>query len=872
VRDDGDPRTIVSLQYVDQTAGAAVAPEAAPPLYATNENVAAGRLVVFVIDEDNIRIGGGRAALRACERVVQGLTPADRLALYAIPGPGVRIPFTADFARVREAIARLTGRGAPIAAYRFNLSIAEAMRIADGDRLALQDAVARQCSGVPNCDEELGNEADLMAQDARDRALATVRAMRGVLADLATVEGPKTVVLVSEGFVTGRNLSDLSDLGAAAAAARVTLYSLRLGSDVFDISRAGPTSAGDSQVLAEGLETLTGLARGAVFTVTGSGAGVFERLARELSGYYLLAFEPAQADRDGKPHQIRIDVRRPGVTARFRREFSASADAAPAPSIEESVARAIRAPLVLTDLPLRVSTYTLADPSSQKARIAIAADIGRDHTAAAEIGVGYVLFDAAGRPVDMGVQRSTLMPARAGQPGPLHYTGAIVAAPGDYVLRFAAADADGRTGSIERPLHVQLATAGDLRLGDLVITERGSGSAAFTLPVVPSIGRGELVSYLEIYGGPGTRFDEAAVAIEVAESEDGPSLLQGQATLTDQGAPWTRSAVATMNVGLLPPGRYVARARVTLEGRPASVVSRTIDIGSPRAAAAVAAPATPAVGPASPPAGASAAPAIDVSLLVEPFKREVLLGADVLRPFVDELVANLDAPLPARLEPALEDARAGRLAAAGSKAKEPRLHPVATFLQGLAELERGELDHAANLFRSTLHAAPGSYAAMVYLGACYATGGRDDEAVGAWQTALTNFEDQPLVFILLIDAALRLGDAATALQTVKEAGAHWPEDDRLLRRVALVLLAARRPAEALTAFDRYLALHPEDAAVLLQALRAVYEVAAAGGAIESPDQDLVRAKRYAAEYERVKGPQLALVRTWIGYLEKRTRN
>ena len=40
----------------------------------------------------------------------------------------------------------------------------------------------------------------------------------------------------------------------------------------------------------------------------GNADNAFARLALELSGYYLLGFEPESVDRDGKPHRIKVTV------------------------------------------------------------------------------------------------------------------------------------------------------------------------------------------------------------------------------------------------------------------------------------------------------------------------------------------------------------------------------------------------------------------------------------------------------------------------------------------------------------------------------------------------------------------------------------
>ena len=44
----------------------------------------------------------------------------------------------------------------------------------------------------------------------------------------------------------------------------------------------------------------------------------FERIARELLGYYLVGFAPEPGDRDGKSHKIAVRVARERATVRAR--------------------------------------------------------------------------------------------------------------------------------------------------------------------------------------------------------------------------------------------------------------------------------------------------------------------------------------------------------------------------------------------------------------------------------------------------------------------------------------------------------------------------------------------------------------------------
>lgn len=873
VRVDGAPRAIASVQFVEF--GTEPVPDAASvPLHATNEHAGRGRLLAFVVDQGNIRAGGGRSALVRAAALLDRLTPADRVALFVVPGPALTIPFTSDLARVREALQRTAGRASRIEGAQYPLGLADALAIADGDRRALQEAVSRFCSGAPSCESDIQADAVGIVDQIRERTLSSLRGLTQVFERLAAVDGPKAVVLISEGLVLGRDVGLLADLGAAAAAAHASLYVLRLDASAFDAAeaRSGLALASDARTMADGLETLAGFARGTVFTVAASGTGVFERLARELSGYYLVAFEPAPTDRDGRPHQIRVDVKRPGVVVRARREVRAEPGppAGDAPSAEVLLARALAAPTILTDLAIRLSAYVTADEEdAAQVRLALSAEIGRDREAAEDVTVGFALLDARGRIASSGVQRQMLRPARADRPGPLVYHGSVSVRPGDYVLRFAAMDGGGRVGSVDHPVRARLTEAPPVRLGDLVVGGR-QRDVGFAFPAVPRVDSTELVTYLEVYGGTGDEnLDQTEVRVEVAEREDAPALVSADAA-GDADRPGRRAVVAQLDATVLPPGRYVARAIVTVDGRPVGSVSRRFDLAAP--AAVVSPPPAPTGGgepTATPGAGVATGVRLDVRALADPFRRDVLLAPDRITLFLDELVGALPGGVPAALAPAVADARAGRLAAAAGRAAEPVLHPVATFLRGLAAFAGGDRQGAAALFRSTLQAARGAYAPLVYLGACYAEGGRDDEAAGAWQTALVGFEELPLLYGLAADAALRYNDVRTARTVVEEARARWPSDDEFLRREALVRLASGRLLDGLAALDEYLARHPLDAAALSLGVRAIYQVAAASGVIVSSAEDLARARRYAEAYAQAGGTDRALVQAWIAFLERR---
>ena len=144
----GRPRRVVSATFVDATATSpAGAPSASPaparlPL-STNDGAAFGRLVVFVVDQNTLDQGEVRQVASAASRFFDRLTPANRSALVLMP-VGSGIPFTADHARVHQALLRASGLVGTAIDLR-SLGLEEVRAIAAGDFRALQNVARREC-------------------------------------------------------------------------------------------------------------------------------------------------------------------------------------------------------------------------------------------------------------------------------------------------------------------------------------------------------------------------------------------------------------------------------------------------------------------------------------------------------------------------------------------------------------------------------------------------------------------------------------------------------------------------------------------------------------------------------------------------------
>ena len=179
-------------------------------------------------------------------------------------------------------------------------------------------------SEVMICQNEVKSEALHVAADARMRARQSIRGLRRLLEGFPPSQTPKILAYISEGLVTQGEPSQLPWLDGKAAAAHVTIYPLRLEVSEFDASQRRPPAKplADRAVQEQGLAILAQATGGDLYRMISNSDSAFRRLSAELSGYYLLGFEPDARDRNGRPHAISVDVRRRGVTVRSRRQFT----------------------------------------------------------------------------------------------------------------------------------------------------------------------------------------------------------------------------------------------------------------------------------------------------------------------------------------------------------------------------------------------------------------------------------------------------------------------------------------------------------------------------------------------------------------------
>jgi VWFA-related protein len=593
LRVDGRPRSIVSVQFVSvPSASDSPAPStpAPPAQYASNAEAVGGRLIMIVIDRTSIATGRGRGAIEAARQFLGRLNRADRVALASIP-TGPQVNFTADHTLVQKQLQKIDGTAQPSLGTR-NIGIYDALAFERRDDRGMQSAIERECGQLSEggrggggsdmliCSNEVRSEATAVASDARERARNSIRGLQDLIDSFPPSQTPKLLIYISEGLVVDRELSQLSWLEAKAAAAHVTVYSLHLESSQYDASQKRPQAqySADRSLQEQGLSFIAQATRGDMFRVMSNSDFAFQRLSLELSGYYLLGFEAAPEDRNGKPHNINVTVRRDGVTVRSRRQFAINQT--PTRTAESEIVATLRDPLPATEIPIKVTTYSFRDPHHEKLRLLIAAEIDRSINADGQMSVGYVIVDFDGKLVAS--QLDSVVPTTTRREGNIdRYLSAVALDAGKYSLKLAASDDVPRRGSVETVVHAGLTPAGPIRSTDLLIAD-GAGRVG-DLPLFPAV-TGDITgttlhSYLELFADAPETLEKASVTLEIAESDKASALERIPVQLaTTKESTRCRIAGARVNIGRFPPGTYVARAVIAVGLDEVGQVSRTFRI------------------------------------------------------------------------------------------------------------------------------------------------------------------------------------------------------------------------------------------------------------------------------------------------------
>jgi VWFA-related protein len=496
VLEDGKPQPITAFSLVDIPIERADRPplpsQPVEPDVRTNERPFDGRIYVLVLDALHTNPSRTQRVKAVARQFIErSLGENDLMAVVHVGSPtSTGQAFTNSRRLLLASIDKFLGgklRSATLE--RYDASVATAAQRQRGQR---QGARPQQLDDPLDSDraynaqvmlDSLGAIVDWMG-GIRGRRKALLFFSEGIDYDIYDFFGQTVSSANSNHKGADIVIQKMRDTIAAATRANVSFFTVdprgltQLGDE--DIELNGP-AAGDEANLGNGdalgigngslqaelrrsQDSLRQLAAdtGGLALVNSNGfANAFDRIVRDNSSYYVLAYAPPSDKRDGKFHTIDVKVRRPDAEVRTRRGY-----ASPTGKPITQLALAAKASMELRNTlnsPLPVSGLTLsvfAAPfkgQAPNASILLGAELrGRDlrltdaDTSGSfpdKVEVSYVVGDLQGKvkaanttTLDLALKPETS--ARVKQSG-LRLLDRLSLPPGSYQLRVAARDGNG---------------------------------------------------------------------------------------------------------------------------------------------------------------------------------------------------------------------------------------------------------------------------------------------------------------------------------------------------------------------------------------------------------------------------------------------
>jgi VWFA-related protein len=464
VLEDGKPQAIEQFKFIKVDGNPQPGEAPARPIRSTYEEESEAarddvRLFVIFFDDYHTRVGGALAVKEPLTRFVQQqIGPNDLLAVMYPLTPLDAVALTRNHNSVVSAIQKFEGRK-----FRYDPR--------------------------NEFEERYANYPTEIVEQVRNQV--TMTALRGLATRLGSLrEGRKAIIFVSEGFTTllppqMRNpiatmpglgnprsrdpfagegdinedrarlfseadmLSQLRDVWDAANRNNTAIYALDprgLANFEYGIEEGVgmTTDAKGLRSSQDSLRTLASETDGRAIVNQNDLTKGLAQMVRDSSAYYLIGYNSSQAPSDGRFHEIKVRVKRPGVDVRARKGYWA-------PTAEDT-ARAVAGPKPGPPKPVQEALASIASPGGRSGAgsRAIRTWIGTER---AENGKTRVTFVWEPSPAAPGVRREE--PGRvslmaAGVDGNLVWRGRVPEAS----LASAAPAAEPAAGSVTGPQRV----------------------------------------------------------------------------------------------------------------------------------------------------------------------------------------------------------------------------------------------------------------------------------------------------------------------------------------------------------------------------------------------------------------------------------
>ena len=311
---DGQPRRVLSVRRVSRGPGAAS--DAASRLASGRGATFAAepsRTVLVVIDQTMLRRGEERTVVQAAGALLDRLGLDDRVAVVRVPiAAGTRVELTTDRPATREALRTVAGQAAQPGLPTEDKAGRETpsrVTVEDPDRAKVVDP--ERNVNPPERPQLIAtpDRAASTGEDDLEKARASLASLADVLKVLQPIPGRKVVAVFSAGLPpVGQPLGTQVDaVAAGAAGARATVHAFGMRFPQVD-DRPTPDLSP--------IETLTRKTGGSFAMLEKDASRTIERMIPQLSACYVLNVETGGLDADLRPHALRVDTPRKGLTLR----------------------------------------------------------------------------------------------------------------------------------------------------------------------------------------------------------------------------------------------------------------------------------------------------------------------------------------------------------------------------------------------------------------------------------------------------------------------------------------------------------------------------------------------------------------------------
>lgn len=420
VRDDGKPREIsaFSVQSFVPATSPAAAPTAAGGAAPVSTPIPQPRWLAMVFDDNNTPPADLYIAKAAAQRFLQdGLAASDRVAVITTSSALV-LPFTADAARISEAIAGIDYRGRDLTMHGCpTLTPFDAYLIANGlDAMALSVKVQEYavCSGTKSAlgggrrggasvggispDNPGAAQVQAMArslwEQLRIQSLDSLQTLESVVDFISHMRGQRVILVASSGFLSGTLERDQDFITDKALRANVVINSLDakglytgLFSADMRMGEAGVASVKyhqqqgikSQEALNDVLGNLAVSTGGQFFHNRNDLDTGFKQLGMQPEVSYLLAVTPETLD--GRYHHLKVSLaaaKHFSVQARKGYVAAAEPPIQPQHPAERRLDSEVFTTSTLQEAPVTVSAIAERSPDGrQMARLTFHVDIGK---------------------------------------------------------------------------------------------------------------------------------------------------------------------------------------------------------------------------------------------------------------------------------------------------------------------------------------------------------------------------------------------------------------------------------------------------------------------------------------------------------------